>query len=104
MIENAQVQLSYTQITSPINGVTGIRLIDVGNIAQPSDPNGIVVVTQLQPISVLFTLPETDLPTIQQAMAKGPMTVLPTAKTTRRNSTKARSGCSTTRSFRPAAR
>jgi len=76
MIENAQVQLSYTQITSPINGVTGIRLIDVGNIAQPSDPNGIVVVTQLQPISVLFTLPETDLPTIQQAMAKGPMTVL----------------------------
>lgn len=76
MIENARVQLSYTQITSPINGVTGIRLIDVGNIAQPSDPNGIVVVTQLQPISVLFTLPETDLPTIQQAMAKGPMTVL----------------------------
>jgi multidrug efflux system membrane fusion protein len=76
MIENARVQLSYTRITSPINGVTGIRLIDVGNIAQPSDPNGIVVVTQLQPISVLFTLPETDLPTIQQAMAKGPMTVL----------------------------
>ena len=76
MIENARVQLSYTQITSPINGVTGIRLIDVGNIAQPSDPNGIVVVTQLQPISVLFTLPETDLPTIQQAMTKGPMTVL----------------------------
>jgi multidrug efflux system membrane fusion protein len=76
MIESARVQLSYTRITSPINGVTGIRLIDVGNIVQPGDPNGIVVVTQLQPISVLFTLPETNLPQVQQAMAKGPLTVL----------------------------
>lgn len=76
MIESARVQLGYTRITSPINGVTGIRLIDVGNIVQPGDPNGIVVVTQLQPISVLFTLPETQLPPIQQAMAKGPLTVL----------------------------
>jgi multidrug efflux system membrane fusion protein len=76
MIENARVQLSYTRITSPIDGVTGIRLIDVGNIVQPGDPNGIVVVTQLQPISVIFTLPETNLPTIQQAMGKGPLTVL----------------------------
>lgn len=75
-IEYAQAQLAYTRITSPIDGVTGIRLIDVGNIVQPSDPNGIVVVTQLQPISVIFTLPETNLPTIQQAMAKGPLTVL----------------------------
>src|SRR4051812_28326697 len=75
-IEYAQTQLAYTRITSPINGVTGIRLIDVGNIVHPTDPNGLVVVTQLQPISVIFTLPETNLPQIQQAMAKGPLTVL----------------------------
>lgn len=75
-IEYAQTQLAYTRITSPINGVTGIRLIDVGNIVHPTDPNGLVVVTQLQPISVIFTLPETQLPQIQQAMAKGPLTVL----------------------------
>ena len=75
-IEYAQTQLAYTRITSPIDGVTGIRLIDVGNIVHPTDPNGLVVVTQLQPISVIFTLPETNLPQIQQAMAKGPLTVL----------------------------
>jgi membrane fusion protein, multidrug efflux system len=75
-IEYAQTQLAYTRITSPINGVTGIRLIDVGNIVHPTDPNGLVVVTQLQPISVIFTLPETNLPQIQQAMAKGSLTVL----------------------------
>jgi multidrug efflux system membrane fusion protein len=75
-IEYAETQLAYTSITSPINGVTGIRLIDVGNIVHPTDPNGLVVVTQLQPISVIFTLPETQLPEIQQAMAKGPLTVL----------------------------
>src|SRR5437763_12053921 len=75
-IEYAQTQLAYTRITSPIDGVTGIRLIDVGNIVHPTDPNGLVVVTQLQPIAVVFTLPETQLPEIQQAMAKGTMTVL----------------------------
>lgn len=75
-IEYAQTQLAYTRIASPINGVTGIRLIDVGNIVHPTDPNGLVVVTQLQPIAVIFTLPETQLPEIQQAMAKGPLTVL----------------------------
>jgi multidrug efflux system membrane fusion protein len=76
MIENARIQLSYARITSPIEGVTGIRLIDVGNIVHPTDPNGLVVVTQLQPIAVIFTLPETQLPEIQQAMAKGPLPVL----------------------------
>jgi multidrug efflux system membrane fusion protein len=75
-IEYAQTQLAYTRIISPIDGVTGIRLIDVGNIVHPTDPNGLVVVTQLQPISVIFTLPETNLPQIQEAMAKGPLTVL----------------------------
>ena len=75
-IEYAQTQLAYTRITSPIDGGTGIRLIDVGNIVHPTDPNGLVMVTQLQPISVIFTLPETSLPQIQQAMAKGALTVL----------------------------
>ena len=75
-IESAQVQLGYTRITSPIDGVTGIRGIDAGNIIHPTDPNGLVVVTQLQPISAVFTLPETDLPQIQQQMAKGPLTVI----------------------------
>jgi multidrug efflux system membrane fusion protein len=75
-IETAQVNLSYTRLTSPIDGVTGIRQIDIGNIIHPTDPNGLVVATQLQPISVIFTLPETDLLRIQQAMAKAPLTAL----------------------------
>jgi multidrug efflux system membrane fusion protein len=75
LIEAAQTQLSYTRLTSPINGVTGIRQVDIGNIIHPTDPNGLVVVTQLQPISVIFTLPETELPKIQRALAKGPLTV-----------------------------
>jgi membrane fusion protein, multidrug efflux system len=76
IIESAQVQLGYTRITAPINGVTGIRQLDNGNIIHPTDPNGLVVVTQLQPISVIFTLPEGYLPQIQQQMAKGKLTVL----------------------------
>ena len=76
LIEAAKVQLEYTKLTSPIAGVTGVRQIDMGNIIHPTDPNGLVVVTQIQPISVIFTLPETDLPEIQQEMAKGPLMVL----------------------------
>jgi len=74
-IEWAQTQLSYTQLTSPIDGVTGIRQIDIGNIIHPTDPNGLVVVTQLEPISVIFTLPETSLPQIQQQLANGTLKV-----------------------------
>ena len=76
LIDAAKVQFSYTRLTSPIDGVTGIRQVDIGNIIHPTDPNGLVVVTQLQPISVIFTLPETTLPEIQQQLAKGPLTVL----------------------------
>jgi multidrug efflux system membrane fusion protein len=76
LIEAAKVQLEYTKLTSPIAGVTGVRQVDMGNIIHPTDPNGLVVVTQIQPISVIFTLPETDLPEIQQQMTKGPLTVL----------------------------
>jgi multidrug efflux system membrane fusion protein len=75
VIEAAQTQLSYTRLTSPIDGVTGIRQVDIGNITHPTDTNGLVVVTQLQPISTIFTLPETDLPQIQQQLAKGSLAV-----------------------------
>src|SRR5262249_31222714 len=68
-------QLSYTQLTSPIDGVTGIRQIDIGNIIHPTDPNGLVVVTQVEPISVIFTLPETNLPQIQEHLANGALKV-----------------------------
>ena len=78
LIDAANVQLSYTRLTSPINGVVGIRQIDVGNIISPSNTNGLVVVTQLHPISLIFTLPETNLPQIQQQQqkTKTPLTVL----------------------------
>jgi multidrug efflux system membrane fusion protein len=63
-------------LTSSIPGVTGVRQVDVGNIIHPTDPNGLVVVTQLQPISVIFSLPEDRLPRIQQRMAAGALTVM----------------------------
>jgi multidrug efflux system membrane fusion protein len=66
LIDAANVQLSYTRLTSAIDGIAGIRQIDVGNVIHPTDANGLVVVTQIEPISVIFTLPETDLPEIQQ--------------------------------------
>src|SRR5260221_2419444 len=77
LIDAANVQLSYTRLTSPIDGVVGIRQIDVGNIISPSNTNGLVVVTQLDPISLIFTLPETSLPQIQQQQqkTKTPLTV-----------------------------
>jgi multidrug efflux system membrane fusion protein len=76
LIEAAQVNLSYTKLTAPIDGVTGIRQIDNGNIIHPTDPNGLVDVTQIQPISVIFTLPETSFAEIQEQMAKGSLAVL----------------------------
>jgi multidrug efflux system membrane fusion protein len=76
LIEAAQTNLSYTQLTSPIDGVTGIRQIDEGNIIHPTDPNGLVDVTQIQPISLLFTLPETNFAQIQQQMQKGRLPVV----------------------------
>jgi membrane fusion protein, multidrug efflux system len=78
LIEAAKVELSYTRLTSPIDGMVGIRQIDVGNIISPSNTNGLVVVTQVDPISLIFTLPETDLPQIQQQEQKNktPLAVL----------------------------
>jgi multidrug efflux system membrane fusion protein len=74
-IENARTQLAYTTITAPIDGRTGIRLIDPGNIVHAADASGIVVLTQVQPISFIFTLPEDDLPAVSRALAAGPVTV-----------------------------
>jgi multidrug efflux system membrane fusion protein len=77
LIEAANVQLSYTRLTSPIDGVTGIRQIDVGNIISPANTNGVVIVTRLEPISLIFRLPETDLPKIQQQQkTKEPLAVV----------------------------
>jgi membrane fusion protein, multidrug efflux system len=76
VIENAQVNLSYTKLTAAIDGVTGIRQIDEGNIIHPTDTNGLVDLTQIQPISLIFTLPQTTFPEIQQEMDKGPVKVL----------------------------
>jgi multidrug efflux system membrane fusion protein len=74
-IDFAAVQLRYTTITSPISGRTGVRLIDAGNIVQTTDTTGLVVLTQIEPISVLFTLPEDDFGMVNRQMAAGPLTV-----------------------------
>ena len=70
-IFNAQTQLGYATIASPIDGVTGILTVDVGNIVQPTTTTPIVTITQIQPISVVFTLPQKDVANVQAAMAKG---------------------------------
>jgi multidrug efflux system membrane fusion protein len=74
-IDNAQAYFNWTTITAPIDGRTGIRLVDEGNIVNASDVTGIVVITQIQPISVLFNLPQQQLGLINKAFAKGPLTV-----------------------------
>jgi membrane fusion protein, multidrug efflux system len=75
LIDNARTQLEYTRITSPINGRTGIRLVDPGNIVHAAATTGIVVVTQVQPISVIFTLPEEDLVAVNAALSAGAVSV-----------------------------
>ncbi len=72
-VEYAKTELDYTKLVAPFDGVTGIRLLDVGNVIQPTNTTGLVVVTQLQPISVIFTLPMADIPEVQDALAKGPL-------------------------------
>ncbi|MDB6124107.1 MAG: efflux transporter, family, subunit [Pedosphaera sp.] len=75
-IDSAQVQLNYATVKSPINGRTGIRLVDVGNIVHANEANGLVVITQLKPISVVFTLPEQNLGEIHKQMLQGDLKVL----------------------------
>ncbi|MFZ1870717.1 MAG: efflux RND transporter periplasmic adaptor subunit [Steroidobacteraceae bacterium] len=79
-IESAATQLSYTRITSPINGRTGIRLVDPGNIVHSTDTTGIVVLTQLQPITAIFTLPEDTFEAVADAMAKGGVSAIATSQ------------------------
>jgi multidrug efflux system membrane fusion protein len=74
-IENARLQLDYARITSPIDGVTGVRLVDPGNLVSTGDATGIVVVTQMDPIAVLFTLPQDALPDVSREQAKGALKV-----------------------------
>jgi multidrug efflux system membrane fusion protein len=74
-IENAKLQLEYARIKSPIDGVTGVRQVDPGNLVHATDATGIVVVTQLDPIAVIFTLPQDDLARVAAAQVRGPLAV-----------------------------
>jgi membrane fusion protein, multidrug efflux system len=67
-IDNEKLQLVYCKITAPLTGRVGLRLVDQGNMIHATDPNGLVVITQVQPIAVLFTLPEDNLPEVIQHM------------------------------------
>ncbi len=75
-IDNAQVQLGYTTITAPIAGRTGVRQVDQGNIVRTTDTTGLVVITQLKPISVIFAMPQDRLDELVAAMHRGPVEVL----------------------------
>ena len=70
-VASAKLNLVYARITSPLDGVTGIRLVDPGNIVRAADPTGIVIITQLDPIAVVFTLPQDDLPKVAEQLAHG---------------------------------
>ncbi|MGE3154793.1 MAG: MdtA/MuxA family multidrug efflux RND transporter periplasmic adaptor subunit [Nitrospiraceae bacterium] len=70
-IDNAKLQLTYCRITAPIDGRVGLRLVDVGNMVRANDPNGLLVITQLQPITVVFTIPEDSLPPVLEKLKAG---------------------------------
>ena len=70
-IDNAKLQLTYSRITAPISGRIGLRLVDAGNIVHASDTNGLLVITQLQPISVIFSLPQDQLPQVNAKLHAG---------------------------------
>ncbi len=75
-IENAKLQLVYSRITAPISGRVGLRLVDPGNIVHANDTNGMLVITQLQPIAIIFTLPEDYVPTVLKHMKEGSLQTL----------------------------
>jgi multidrug efflux system membrane fusion protein len=75
VIDNAKAILAYTDIVAPIGGRTGLRLVDEGNIVRASDANGIVMLTQMKPITVLFNLPQQDLPDINRGLNEGPLPI-----------------------------
>jgi membrane fusion protein, multidrug efflux system len=74
-INNAKLQLTYSRITSPVDGRVGLRLVDPGNIVHAADTNGLLVITQVQPIAVIFTLPEDNIPAVIAVMKKRELTV-----------------------------
>ena len=75
-ISNAQTQVDYTQVKAPISGVAGLRQVDLGNIVNASTQTGIVTITQIEPIAVIFTAPEEQLPYINEAQAVNPLKVV----------------------------
>lgn len=74
-IAAAKLNLDYSYIRSPIDGMTGVRIVDPGNLVHASDQNGLVLVTQLDPIAVLFSLPQDDLPKVMQELSRGALSV-----------------------------
>jgi multidrug efflux system membrane fusion protein len=74
-VESAQLQLDYAQVNSPLDGITGVRLVDAGNLIKASDPTGLVVITAIDPAAVLFTVPQDRLPAVSAAMARGDVPV-----------------------------
>jgi membrane fusion protein, multidrug efflux system len=94
MVQAAQVNLAYTKIVSPLDGRVGLRQVDQGNYVTPGDANGLVVITQLKPISVLFTVPEDNLQAINKRLQAG--AALPTTALDRSGSTTLATGTLTT--------
>ena len=74
-IDNTRAMLSYTEVVAPISGRTGIRQVDEGNIVKAAEPMGVVILTQLRPISVFFNLPQQELPVLNRAQAESPLSV-----------------------------
>ncbi len=66
------LQLVYSRITAPISGRVGLRLVDPGNMVRANDSNGLLVITQLTPITVIFTIPEDNLPAVLERLKRGP--------------------------------
>ena len=106
MVKAAEVNLAYTKIVSPLDGRVGLRLVDQGNYVTPGDANGLVVITQLQPISVLFTVPEDNLQAISKRLQAGATLPVDRARPLRRQQARRRHAArrSTARSIRPPAR
>src|SRR5450631_2106080 len=75
LVQSAKLNVTYCHITAPISGTVGLRFVDPGNMVHASDANGLLVITQIQPIAVLFTLPEDQLPAVRQHMKQGALPV-----------------------------
>jgi membrane fusion protein, multidrug efflux system len=89
-IDTAKLNLTYSHITSPIDGRIGLRLVDIGNIVHATDPGGLIVITQMEPIAVIFTLPEDGLPAVVGGMRAG--AALPVLAFSRDNGTQIATG------------